>query len=72
MQISGMNSGLAGVQSGMTRLDNAAEKIAKGDSDSLSPETLIEPMIAENQVNASAKVIATADEMLGTLIDIKV
>lgn len=71
--------GLQGVQDGMAGMENAARKIARGGVD--GPQgtaegagNLIEPMVElkvyERSVEASAQVVKTADETLGTLLDI--
>lgn len=71
--------GIQGIQDGMAGMENAARKIARGGVD--GPQgtaegagSLIEPMvdlkIYERSVEASAQVVKTADETLGTLLDI--
>ncbi|PHQ26867.1 flagellar biosynthesis protein FlgE [Marinobacter guineae] len=71
--------GIQGIQDGMAGMENAARKIARGGVD--GPQgtaegagNLIEPMvdlkIYERSVEASAQVVKTADETLGTLLDI--
>ena len=76
-------SGLAGFQKASTQLDNASARIAQAsiagnssashESSSSSPISisteLINMKVAEMQAKASAKVIGSADDMLGTLID---
>ncbi|WP_372964331.1 flagellar basal body rod C-terminal domain-containing protein [Marinobacter sp.] len=73
--------GIQGIQDGMAGMENAARKIARGGAD--GPQgtaegvgNLAEPMIElnlyERSVEASAQVVKTADETLGTLLDIKV
>jgi hypothetical protein len=73
-----MNVGVSGVQRGYDQLNRSAEQItqanvppAQGGPDELvSP--MVEQMLGKIQVQASAKVIQTASDTLGTLIDIKV
>lgn len=71
--------GIQGIQDGMIGMDNAARKIARAGVD--GPQgtadgggSLVEPMIDlklyERSVEASAQVVKTADETLGTLLDI--
>lgn len=71
--------GVQGVQDGMMGMENAARKIARGGVDgpqgsAEGPGGLIEPMIDlklyERSVQASAQVVKTADETLGSLLDI--
>jgi hypothetical protein len=73
-----MNAGLAGVQRGYDQLNRSADQIAKvnvppeqgGPDELVTP--IVEQMLGKIQVQASAKVIETASDTLGTLIDIKV
>lgn len=67
-------TGVQGVQTGMANASEAAGKIARfgtteQDGDLATP--IVELKSSELQVKASAAVIKTADEMMGTLIDIK-
>lgn len=74
-----LSIGIQGIQDGMVGMENAARKIARGGVD--GPQgtaegagSLIEPIvdlkIYERSVEASAQVVKTADETLGTLLDI--
>lgn len=75
-----LQTGSAGVQAGLRQAEQAAGNIARlntaditeqksgGDIQSLT-ESTVELLEAENQVKASAKLIAVADELLGTVID---
>ena len=64
--------GIQGIQDGMVGMENAARKIARGGTDGAG--SLVEPIvdlkIYERSVEASAQVVKTADETLGTLLDI--
>ncbi len=67
-------TGVQGVQTGLASANDAAGKIARfgttqQDGDLATP--LVQLKSSELQVKASAAVIKTADEMVGTLIDIK-
>lgn len=73
--------GVQGIQDGMYGMESAARKIARAgiDGPQGSAETgssLIEPIVDlklyERSVEASAQVVKTADETLGTLLDIMV
>lgn len=73
--------GIQGVQDGMAGMENAARKIARGGTDGPqgtagNVQDLIEPMVDlqlyKRSVEASAQVVKTADETLGSLLDIKV
>ncbi|MBO6848872.1 MAG: flagellar biosynthesis protein FlgE [Marinobacter sp.] len=72
--------GIQGIQDGMMGMENAARKIARGGADGPQgtadgSNSLIEPIVDlklyERSVEASAQVVKTADETLGTLLDIK-
>ncbi|SNC66683.1 hypothetical protein SAMN04487881_1689 [Marinobacter sp. es.048] len=74
-----LSVGIQGIQDGMVGMENAARKIARGGADgpqgtSEGAGSLIEPIvdlkIYERSVEASAQVVKTADETLGTLLDI--
>ena len=70
--------GIQGIQDGMVGMENAARKIARGGvygpQGTAGAGSLIEPIvdlkIYERSVEASAQVVKTADETLGTLLDI--
>lgn len=73
--------GIQGIQDGTYGMESAARKIARGGADGPqgsagSTSTLAEPIIDlklyERSVEASAQVVKTADETLGTLLDIMV
>ncbi len=72
--------GIQGIQDGMAGMENAARKIARGGADGPQGSaegagSLVEPIVElnlyERSVEASAQVVKTADETLGTLLDIK-
>ncbi|MGC8121183.1 flagellar basal body rod C-terminal domain-containing protein [Marinobacter sp. VGCF2001] len=72
--------GIQGVQGGMMGMENAARQIARGGADGPQGSVegagnLAEPMIDlqlyERSVQASAQVVKTADETLGTLLDLR-
>jgi hypothetical protein len=76
---SAFTSGLAGIQNGQRRVDQAAVEIA-GSSLSSGPAAgsatapdltslLLELEMGKVEVEAGAKVLKSADETLGTLID---
>lgn len=71
-----LGSGLQGVQKGFSTVNQAADKIAKvGDSSDPSgdlTESAVSLQQGKIQVQASAKVLETADKTIGSLIDIKV
>ncbi|OZB19699.1 MAG: flagellar biosynthesis protein FlgE [Marinobacter sp. 34-60-7] len=72
--------GIQGIQDGIVGMENAARKIARGGADGPQgtaegtgnlAEPLIELNLYERSVQASAQVVKTADETLGTLLDIR-
>jgi flagellar hook protein FlgE len=82
---SALYSGLSGIQAGQRRVDQAASEIASSAVDRSSDavpanqpqragnvdpsESLVALNLAKVETQASAKVVETADEVLGTLID---
>lgn len=72
--IPAFQSGLIGVQSGIQQLNKNAADIAKlnqPDSTIDLTTTLVSNLSAQQQVEASLKVIETSNETVGTLLDIK-
>lgn len=74
-----LSIGVQGIQDGMLGMENAARKIARGGVDGPQGSAsgngdLIEPIVElklyQRSVEASAQVVKTADETLGTLLDI--
>ncbi|MBL1261238.1 MAG: hypothetical protein COB33_011970 [Thiotrichaceae bacterium] len=72
--ISALNSGIAGIQRGVAMAEKSAATIASTTtSGSGNPtdvaEPLVELMMARLQVEASAKVVETISDTIGTLIN---
>lgn len=71
----GLSAGLAGIQRGLAQLNDAAQRIASGNTDGASPAPLATALVnaleAQIQTEASASVVRRIDEVLGTLIDIR-
>ena len=74
-------TGIQGIQDGMHGMENAALKIARSGVDgpqgsASGGSSLLEPIVDlklyERSVEASAQVVKTADETLGTLLNIMV
>tara|TARA_R110002111_G_scaffold158636_4_gene225455 strand:+ start:1231 stop:1461 length:231 start_codon:yes stop_codon:yes gene_type:complete len=73
--IPALQSGLAGVQSGLQQLNKNAADIAtlsRPDSTVDLTTALVSNLSAQQQVEASLKVIETSNKTVGTLLDIKV
>lgn len=72
--ISAFQAGIAGVQSGVYGASQNAAQIARADQ--LSSQQLTKALVQleanKQQVQASAKVIETSSDMIGTLLDITV
>ena len=72
--ISAFQAGVAGVHSGVNSATQSAADIARADQ--LSTQQLTEALVqldaSKQQVQAAAKVIETSNEMIGSLLDIKV
>lgn len=67
-----LSSGIQGLQAGIGRANQAAGQIARAGTSADGGDlatSLVDLKSSEQQVSASAKVIKTADDMLGTLID---
>ncbi|GAB1393251.1 hypothetical protein MASR1M60_14140 [Rhodocyclaceae bacterium] len=68
-----ISNGLAGVQTGMNRVAIAGSRIAMNVTDTSALATnVVEQMQGQHQVGMSANVIKAADEMLGSIIDVRV
>ncbi|MDH3325966.1 MAG: hypothetical protein OEM38_04530 [Gammaproteobacteria bacterium] len=72
--ISGFQSGLAGIYKGMNALQQDANVIAsQGTTTAASSQDVTKAIVGlsanSHQVEASAKVIETQDQMLGSLLD---
>lgn len=68
------NNGLLGIQRGMQGLDRNAAEIAGAAGDQSGPtQDVVDPLVESKshqaQAEASAKVVQTADETLGTILD---
>lgn len=79
---SALGSGLAAVQSGLDRVERAGTDIARNSlpraeepvAQPPAPDlsvSLVELRVGEREVAAGARVIETADQVLGTLVDIR-
>lgn len=75
-----LSIGIQGIQDGLQGMENAARKIARGGVDGPQGSAtgggdLLEPIIDlklyQRSVEASAQIVKTADETLGTLLDIQ-
>ena len=68
-----LSAGVEGVRTGVNNAQQAAQTLAsagkKEDGIDQMTEAVLELKASEQQVQASAEVIQTADEVLGTLID---
>ncbi len=67
-----LSVGLQGIQAGMQRVNLAGGRIAAQTVDAeVFATSAVEQMSGRHQVGISAQVVKTADQMLGTLIDLK-
>ena len=72
-----LSTGVAGVQKGIIDMHEAADKITKAGTVNAEDDvgdiaqSLVDLKLSRNQVEVSARVIETASEVMGTLIDIK-
>lgn len=67
-----LSMGLQGIQTGMQRVNIAGSRIAASavDAETLATNA-VEQMSGSHQVGFSAQVVKTADQILGTLIDLR-
>jgi flagellar hook-associated protein FlgK len=76
MQInSALNAGYTGLQRATQQMDASSSKLAQLSTkpETVNPTTeLVNLKVAEQSGQASAKVVKAADEMMGTLIDVRV
>jgi hypothetical protein len=73
-KISGITeTALGGIQTALKKLDQAASEIATAPVRRAEPTELVDPLVdaleAQRALEAAAKVLQRADEMLGTLLD---
>ena len=68
--------GSSGIQTGLEQAQRAALDIAKAGTETEQATALsdlteasVDLLEAKNQVQASAKIVSTADELIGTIID---
>ncbi|HEB92419.1 MAG TPA: hypothetical protein ENI94_02935 [Gammaproteobacteria bacterium] len=72
MSISTLQTGIAGINNGLDGIRRSATQIAHTDNTTNPADTaraLIDLRTNQHQVEASAKVVKAADEMLGSLLD---
>lgn len=68
-----LSAGLQGIQAGVQRVNIAGGRIAAQATDAeMLARNAVEQISGRHQVGLSAKVVKAADEMLGTLVDLKV
>jgi hypothetical protein len=69
---SSLSAGLQGIQAGMQRVNLAGSRITVHAADAeVLATNAVEQMSGRHQVSMSAQVVKAADQMLGTLIDLK-
>lgn len=67
-----LSMGLQGIQAGMQRVSIAGSRIAVNAADAeVLATNAVEQISGRHQVGLSVQVVRTADQMLGTLIDLK-
>lgn len=67
-----LSIGLQGIQAGMQRVNIAGSRIAVHVADAeVLAANAVEQVSGRHQVGLSAQIVRTADQMLGTLIDLK-
>ena len=71
MTIPPLSIAAAGMQNAATRFEASARRTAEGSLDTLAVEA-VEQIRAKTDFSANAAVVRTADEMMGTLLDVLV
>ncbi len=76
MIIAPLDNALLGIQRGLTGVGNAVAKVAsvdqlKNDNSSGLNKALVQLQESKLQVQASASAVHTADEVMGTLLDVR-
>ena len=67
-----LSRGRAGVDAGVQSFDAAAQAVASdGARGRVSATHLVDALEARNQVAYSARLLKTADQMIGTLLDLR-
>ncbi len=76
--ISAFNSGVQAIQTASNQIEQSGQNIVRQTTDlasSAAPsleESLVNQTVAQTYAQAGVKVVQTADEVLGTLLDISV
>jgi len=70
--VGAIDQGLIGIEAGFAGLDTAANRVARDGADGDLAGNMVELMKARHQVHASLAVIRTADETIGTRLDVLV
>lgn len=69
-----LNSGVQGINNGINNLRRDAHEIATANKDSTETRDIVKPLVNlavdRTQVAMSAKVIETADQVIGSLLDV--
>ena len=65
-----MDQALQGMQAGFDRLDKAAGRIARNGAEGDLAGDMVDLLRARHEVRANATVIRTADDTIGTLLDV--
>ena len=67
--IQAIGSAMSGIASATTRFDRASARIAQPEPDDLIGDR-VDQIVAQHDLSANLATIRTADEMIGSLIDI--
>jgi len=65
-----MDQALQGMQAGFDRLDKAAGRIARNGAEGDLAGDMVDLLRARHEVRANLAVIRTADDTIGTLLDV--
>lgn len=68
--VGAIDQGLVGIDAGFKKLEEAAGRVARDGADGDLAGNMVDLMKARHQVRASLAVIRTADETIGTILDV--
>ena len=71
--LSAIDSARQGIDSGLQTFAAAAQAVAAGtvQGTGAAPAAVVDQLVARQQVEAAAKVFSTADQMVGTLLNLR-
>jgi hypothetical protein len=68
--VNAIDQGLIGLRGGFGRLDDAANRIARGGADDSLADNMVELVRARADVRTNVAVLRSADDMIGSILDV--